>query len=59
MPNTPDPQSDPNVRDKQNDPAPSKGTKEPWKRPGQKSQNPDEENPKKPDLEKWHKSSTH
>lgn len=27
--------NDPQVQDKQNDPPPSKGTNEPWKRPGQ------------------------
>jgi hypothetical protein len=35
-----------------NDPPPSKGTNEPWKRPGQASQNPDQKVPK-PDLDKW------
>ena len=59
MPTKNDPQSEPHVQDKQNDPPPSKGTNEPWKRPGQTSQNPDEPEPSKPDLEKWHKSSTH
>lgn len=59
MPKSRDPQSDPHVLDKPNDPAPTKGTEEPWKRPGQSSQNPDEKEPEKPDLEKWHKSSTH
>lgn len=40
------------------DDAPSKGTDKPWERPGQTSQNPDQEPPKKPDLEKWQKSQT-
>ena len=59
MPKPQDSQSDPNVLDKPNDTSPTKGTEEPWKRPGQVSQNPDEKAPQKPDLEKWHKSSTH
>lgn len=33
---------DSNVRDSENDPKPTKGTNEPWKRPGQASQDPDE-----------------
>lgn len=45
-----DPQSEPLVQDKQNDPAPAKGTNEPWKRAGQASQNPDEPEPSKPNL---------
>lgn len=45
---------DPNVRDKENDPKPTKGTNEPWKRPGQASQNPDETIADK-DLDKWKK----
>jgi hypothetical protein len=39
--------------------APTKGTDEPWKRPGQTSQNPDEPEPKGPDLEKWKDTETH
>lgn len=38
--------------DNENDPPPSKGTNEPWKRPGQASQNPDQKITK-PDLDKW------
>lgn len=41
------------------DDKPTKGTKEPWKRPGQLSQNPSEPEPPKPDLENWQKSETH
>jgi hypothetical protein len=36
-----------------------KGTDEPWERPGQKSQNPNETDAPKPDLERWQESSTH
>jgi hypothetical protein len=39
-------------RDNKNDPPPSKGTDEPWKEPGQASQNPNEKQTK-PDLDKW------
>ena len=41
------------------DDKPSKGTDEPWKRPGQTSQNPDQPAPAKPDLEKWKNTETH
>jgi hypothetical protein len=41
------------------DDKPAKGTDEPWKRPGQASQDPAAKEPKKPDLEKWQKSETH
>lgn len=49
-----DPQNEPHVQDIENDPAPTKGTNEPWKRPGQASQNPDETIADK-DLDKWKK----
>ena len=52
MPAKNDPQSEPHVQDLENDPKPTKGTDEPWKRPGQASQNPDEK-VTKPDLDKW------
>ena len=45
--------------DPREDPDQTKGTNKPWKRPGQKSQNPDESMPSQPDLETWQKSSTH
>ena len=45
-------------RDREDKP-PGKGTDEPWKRPGQSSQNPDQPEPKKPDLEKWKRTETH
>lgn len=51
--------TDPHVQDKNNDPAPGKGNNKPWKRPGQSSQNPDEKEPEKHDVETWQKSSTH
>lgn len=35
-----------------------KGTDEPWKKPGQASQNPDEKQGEI-DLEKWHRTNTH
>jgi len=38
---------------------PYPGTKEPWKEPGQASQDPNTEAPKKPDLERWQESGTH
>lgn len=56
MPEKNDPQSEPHVQDKKNDPAPTKGTNKPWKRPGQKSQNPDEPDAPKPDLDRWDKA---
>jgi hypothetical protein len=56
MPGKNDSQSDPHVQDKNNDPAPAKGTEEPWKRPGQKSQNPNEPDAPKPDLDRWNRS---
>lgn len=61
MPKMPkdNPQSEPAVQDTVNDPAPSKGTNEPWKRPGQASQNPDETEPSDIDLEKWQNTNTH
>ncbi len=37
----------------------TKGTEKPWERPGQKSQNPDEEPASPHDLETWQKSNTH
>lgn len=40
------------VQDNKNDPAPTKGANEPWKRPGQKSQNPNEPDAPKPDLDR-------
>ncbi len=43
----------------QSDKAPTKGTDAPWDRAGQKSQNPDEPNWPKPDLEKWQDTKTH
>jgi hypothetical protein len=36
-----------------------KGADLPWKRPGQKSQDPNDPDPLKPDLEKWQESHTH
>lgn len=48
-------QSEPYTQGIDNDPAPSKGTEEPWKRPGQKSQNSGEPDAPKPDLERWNK----
>jgi hypothetical protein len=50
-----DPQSEPHVQDIENDPPPTKGTEQPWKRPGQASQNPDQKLTK-PDLDKWKKA---
>lgn len=55
---TKDPQSEPHVQDIKNDPPPSKGTNEPWKRPGQSSQNPDQPEPRKHDLDQWKKTSS-
>jgi len=49
-----DPQSEPHVQGIANDPAPTKGTNEPWKHPGQASQNPGETIADK-DLDKWKK----
>ncbi len=43
---------------KQTDWEPYPGTKEPWKEPGQDSQDPDSKVGKR-DLEKWRKSNTH
>lgn len=37
---------------------PYRGTKEPWKEPGQASQDPKSKPPKKPDLDRWQKSDT-
>jgi hypothetical protein len=54
-----DPQSEPHVQDSQNDPPPSKGTNEPWKRPGQTAQNPDWPESGDIDLEKWQRTNTH
>ncbi len=45
---------DSNVRNSESDPKPTKGTNEPWKRPRQASQNPDETIADK-DLDKWKK----
>ena len=54
-----DPQSEPHVQDIENDPPPSKGTNEPWKRPGQASQNPDEPEPgKKRDVDRPNNSAS-
>lgn len=53
-----DPQGERHVRDNKNDPPPSKGTNEPWKRPGQASQNPDAPEPGKHDLDRWNKAIT-
>jgi hypothetical protein len=36
-----------------------KGTNEPWKKPGQASQDPNTPEPAKPDLEKWQDTKTH
>jgi hypothetical protein len=58
MPNKNDPQSDPRVQDIENDPPPTKGTDQPWKRPGQLSQNPSEPEPPDIDLEKWREANT-
>lgn len=57
--NDTDPQTEPHVRDSRNDPPPSKGTNEPWKRPGQASQNPSWPESRDIDLETWQKSHTH
>jgi hypothetical protein len=35
------------------------GTDEPWKKPGQSSQNDNQAPPDKPDLERWQNSDTH
>lgn len=48
---TQDPKRASGPRESSNDNAPTKGTNEPWKRPGQLSQNPSEPEPQKPDLE--------
>lgn len=56
MPGKNDSQIDPHVQDKKNDPAPTKGTTEPWNRPGQKSQNPGELEAPRPDLDRWNKA---
>ena len=55
---TGDAENERHVRDSKNDPPPSKGTNEPWKRPGQTSQNPDQPEPGKRDLDQWKKSIT-
>lgn len=47
------------ITDDRDEKAPSKGTNEPWKRPDQSSQNPDQPEPKKPDLKKWKDTNTH
>lgn len=49
------PYDDPHQR---SDWKPQKGTDEPWKKPGQASQDTDPEIAK-PDLENWQKSKTH
>jgi hypothetical protein len=54
-----DPQSEPHVLVHSNDPPPSKGTDQPWKRPGQLSQDPSLPDPPDIDLEKWHRTNTH
>lgn len=38
------------------DPEPARGTDKPWERPGQKSQNPGEKDPPRPDLDAWNKA---
>lgn len=45
-------------QDIENKTPPRKGTDEPWKRPGQLSQNPSEPDPPEIDLEKWRESNT-
>jgi hypothetical protein len=55
MPTKNDPQSEPHVQDAKNDPPPTKGTEQPWERPGQSSQNPGQKLTK-PDLDKWKKA---
>jgi len=51
--------SEPHVEKPANDPAPSKGTNEPWKRPGQASQDPSWPESGNMDLETWQTSDTH
>jgi hypothetical protein len=53
-----EPQRRPNKPDIEHKTPPRQGTDQPWKRPGQLSQNPSEPDPPDIDLEKWRESNT-
>ncbi|MEH2514042.1 hypothetical protein V1291_005396 [Nitrobacteraceae bacterium AZCC 1564] len=58
MANRNDPQKTLHEQDIKNKTPPRRGTDEPWKRPGQLSQNPSEPDPPQIDLEKWREANT-
>ncbi|WP_424630815.1 hypothetical protein [Bradyrhizobium sp. SYSU BS000235] len=58
MANRNEPQNKPHRQNIDEKTPPRRGTDQPWKRPGQQSQNPSEPDPPEIDLEKWRESNT-
>lgn len=52
-------QGEPDIREVRDDAPSRKGTEEPWKRPGQQSQDPSLPDSQGVDLEKWNETGTH